>query len=130
MNCRESGPGSNCVITAEAPLIPKSVMFAWRSSPYIEKILRCKNNGNKSYIFESGQRQHILNNIITAPLRNQTSSNKSYMLVLRHHVETKATATHHTSSHWGAPLRVQSQGNKSYIFALGHHFETKATTRN
>ena len=81
------------------------------------------------------------------PLRDQSNGNKSYILALGHHFETKATATNRTSWNWGttsrpkqrtqivhlsigAPLRDQSNGNKSYILALGHYFETKATSTN
>ena len=133
--------------------------------------LRDQSNGNKSYVLALGhhveakatatnrtsqhggatsrpkQRQQIVHLSIGAPLRDQSNGNKSYMLDLGHHFETKATATNRTSWNWGttskpkqrqqvvhlsigAPLRDQSNGNKSYIYSLGHHFETKATATN
>ena len=115
--------------------------------------LRDQSNGNKSYILELGhhfeseatatnrtsynwgttsrpkQRQQIVHLSIGAPLRDQSNGNKSHILALGHHPETKATATNRTLS-IGAPLRDQSHGNKSHILEWGHHFETKATATN
>ena len=133
--------------------------------------LRGQSNGNKSCIIALGhhfetkatatnrtswnwgttsrpkQRQQIVHLRNGAPLRDQSNGNKSYMLALGHHFETKATATNRTSIHWGtasrpkqrqqtvhlsigATRRGQSNGNKSYILALGRHFEAKATATN
>ena len=111
-------------------------------------------------------RQRHRNQIIPlnagALLRDQDTGNKSYILVLGHHFETKTPATNRTSSCWGttsrprhrqqiehlsagAPLRDQDTGNKSYILVLGqhltmtpasnilvlgHHFETKTPATN
>ena len=47
-----------------------------------------------------------------APLRDEINGNKSYILSLRHHFETKSTIT------------------KPYILPLGHHYETQATAAN
>ena len=87
-------------------------------------------------------RHQIVHLSAGAPLRDQDTGNKSYILVLGHHFETKTPATNRTCLCWGttsrsrhrqrivhlsagAPLRDQDTGNKSYISVLGHHFETK-----
>ena len=86
--------------------------------------------------------QQIVHLSAGAPLRDQDTGNKSYILMLGHHFETKTPATNRASSCWGAtsrprhrqqnvhlsagaPLRNKDIGNKSYILVLGHHFETK-----
>ena len=67
-------------------------------------------------------RQRHRNQIIPlnagALLRDQDTGNKSYILVLGHHFETKTPATD------------QDTGNKSYIFVLGHQIETKTPATN
>ena len=92
-------------------------------------------------------RQQIAHLSAGAPLRDQDTGNKSYILVLGHHFETKTPATNRTSYFWGttsrprhrqrivhlsagAPLRDQDTGNKSYILVLGHQFETKTPATN
>ena len=71
-------------------------------------------------------RQQIVHVCAGAPLRNQDTGNKSYILVLsrpRHRQQIV-----HLSA--GAPLRDQDTGNKSYVLVLGHHFETKTPATN
>ena len=92
-------------------------------------------------------RQQIVHLNAWAPLRDQDTGNKSYILVLGHHFETKTPATKRISQCWcttsrprhrqqivhlsaWAPLRDQDTGNKSYMFVLGHHFETKTPATN
>ena len=82
-----------------------------------------------------------------APLRDQDTGNKSYILELGHHFETKTPATNRTSSCWGttskprhrqqivylsagAPLRDKDTEIKSYILMLGHRSETKTPATN
>ena len=84
---------------------------------------------------------------IGAPLRDQSNGNKSCILAMGHHFQTKATATNRTSQNGGtasrpkqrqqivhlnigAPLRVHSNGNKSYISDLGRSIQNKATATN
>ena len=93
------------------------------------------NNNNKSNFLALGH------------LRSQNNDNKYYFLALRHHFDTKTTATNRTSWHWGitstpkqrqqivlfstgASCRGQNNGNKSYFLAFGHHFEAKTTATN
>ena len=104
--------------------------------------LRDQDTGNKSYIFvlgyhfktktpatnrisqcwgTSSRKRHpkqIIHLNAGASLRDQDTGNKSYILVLGHHFETKTPATD------------QDSGNISYIFALGYHFETKTLATN
>ena len=47
------------------------------------------------------QRKQIVHLSAGAPLRNKDTGNKSYILVLGHHFETKTPATNRTSSCWG-----------------------------
>ena len=132
--------------------------------------LRDQDTGNKTYILVLGHfetktpptnrtslcwgttsrprhREQIVHLSAGAPLRDQDTGNKSYILVLGHHFETKTPATNRTCWCWGttsrsrhrqrivhlsagAPLRDQETGNKSYISVLGHHFETKTPATN
>ena len=87
-------------------------------------------------------RQQIVHLSAGAPLQDQDTGNKSYILVLGHHFETKTRqqtktpTTNHTSSCWGttsrprhrqqivhfsagAPLRDHDTSNKSCISVLG-----------
>ena len=115
---------------------------------------RDQDTGNKSYILVRGHhfetktpstnrtsqcwgttsrprhQQQIVHLCAGAPLRDQDTGNKTYILVLGHHFETKTPSTNRTYCA-GAPLRDQDTGNTSYILVLGHHFETKtlATSR-
>ena len=96
--------------------------------------LRDQDTGNNSYILMLGHhfetktpatnrtsqcwgttsrprhRQRIVHLSAGAPLRDQDTGNKSYILVLG--------------------LRDQDTSNKSYILVLGHHFETKTPASN
>ena len=100
-----------------------------------------QDTGNKSYIFVLGHhfetktpatkrtsqcwgttsrprhRQQIIHLSAGAALDHDIG-NKSYILVLGHHFETKT------------PTSDQDTGNKSYIFVLGHDFETKPPATN
>ena len=58
--------------------------------------------GNKTYIlvlghFETKTPSTNRTSLCWAPLRDQDTCNKSYILVLGHHFETKTPATNHTS---------------------------------
>ena len=103
--------------------------------------LRDQDTGNKSYIFVLGyhiesktpatnrasqcwgttsrprHRQQIIHLSAGAALDHDIG-NKSYILVLGHHFETKT------------PTSDQDTGNKSYICVLGHDFETKPPATN
>ena len=70
------------------------------------------------------QRQQIVRLRIGALRRDQSDGNKSFVLALGHHFETKAMATNRTSLHRSATSRL-SNGNKSYILELA-----KATATN
>ena len=83
-----------------------------------------KTPAKKRSHFETKTPSHIVHICAGAPLRDQDTGNKFYILVLGHHFGDNSNKTyilvlgHHL-------LRDQDTGNKSYILVLGHHFETK-----
>ena len=83
-----------------------------------------QDTGNKSYTQcwgTSSRQRHpkqIIHLNVGASLRDQDTGNKSHILVLGHHFESKTLATD------------QDTGNISYIFVLGYHFETKTPATN
>ena len=92
------------------------------------------NNGKKSYFFGALLRNHkqpqqIVLLSTEAPLRNPTNNgNKSYFLVLGHHLETTSNGNKSYFSALGHHSQTTNNGNKSYFLALGHHSETPAPT--